>query len=980
MKSLLSLVLLSMIVNFELSAQSGYNWVSKKSPDGKYIYKTIENDPRKVRIYTLKNGLTVMLSPNKNTPRIQTFIATKAGSKNDPSDNTGLAHYLEHMLFKGTDKFGTKDFAKEKVCLDKIDALYEEYNHTTDDAKRVEIYKMIDSVSGEAAKFAIANEYDKMVQNMGAKGTNAFTSVEETVYVNDIPSNRIAQWLSIESERFRNPILRLFHTELEAVYEEKNISLDRDGNKVEDKILAALFNNHPYGTQTTIGTVEHLKNPSLKKIRNYYNTWYVPNNMAIIMAGDFDPDQLIKQIDKSFAYAKTKPVPAFKFTPEPVRTAPQEFTVFGPEAENVNIAFRLPGSNTHDALVARLADNILSNSKAGLIDLNIVKKQKALRANSSVDQMKDYGVHYLSGSAKKGQSLDEVKGLLMEQLEKLKKGDFDDALIASIVANEKVSTVQRADDNTARGYDMLDAFVTGGDWGKYVNYISDLQKITKQDIMNFANKYYTNDYVIVYKKNGKDNSVVKVKKPHITPVTVNRVDRSDFLVKIGEMKADDIKPAFLDYNKDITSFKSDNVIQVLSIKNTENELFNLTYVFDMGKNNDLKLPIAVNLLQYLGTDKYSSEEVSQKFYKLACNFSINTSDDRTTLTVTGLEENFDAAVKLFEELLANAKPDQSALDEWVQQALKSREDAKLNKGTILRVAMNNYAMYGKDNPFTHILSTEELKALKADELVNNYIHKLTSYEHKIYYYGPKDKDALNKSIVALHAIPAAFTPYPKPVKFKRLENTENIVYFTHYDMVQAEILWQNRSGKYNPDQASQISLFNEYFGGGMSSIVFQNIRESKALAYSCYSRYVVPSKKSDPYYIVAYVGTQADKLNDAVPAMNELLNNMPKAEKSFEDARLSLRNQIETDRVLKMGIIYNYDNAQKMGVDHDLRKDVYESLGKMTYADVQKFYEENYKNKFYSYCVIGSRDKIKTEDLEKFGRVQELPLKEIFGY
>ena len=972
--------LIFMIVSSTLPAQTAYKWVTKKSPDGKYTYKTMDNDPLKVRIYTLKNGLTVMLSPNNNTPRIQTFIATKAGSKNDPSDNTGLAHYLEHMLFKGTDKFGTKDFEKEKVYLDKIDELYEQYNHTTDDAKRVEIYKMIDSVSGEAAKYAIANEYDKMVQNMGAKGTNAFTSVEETVYVNDIPSNRIPQWLAIESERFRNPVLRLFHTELEAVYEEKNISLDRDANKVEEKILAALFNNHTYGTQTTIGTVEHLKNPSLKKIRNYYNTWYVPNNMAIIMAGDFDPDQLIKLIDKSFAYAKTKPVPSFTFKPEPVRTTPQEFTVFGPEAENVNIAFRLPGANTHDAVVARLVDDILSNSKAGLIDLNIVKKQKALRANSTVDQMKDYGVQYLSGSAKKGQSLDEVKDLLMAQLDKLKKGDFDDDLITSIISNEKVRTVQRGDDNNARGYDMLDAFVTGCDWGKYVNYIPELQKITKQDVMDFANKYYTNDHVIVYKKTGKDNSVVKVKKPHITPVTVNRTDRSDFLVKISEMKAEDVKPVFLDYKKDITSFKSDNGIQILSIKNTENGLFNLTYVFDMGKNNDLKLPVAVNLLQYLGTDKLTSQQVSQQFYKLACNFSINTSDDRTTLTLTGLEENFDASVKFFENLLANANPDQEALNEWVQQTLKSREDAKLNKGTILRVAMNNYAMYGKDNPFTHVLSTDEMKALKADELVNNYIHKLTSYEHKIYYYGPKEKDELNKSISALHIVPATLTPYPKAVKFKRQENTENIVYFTNYDMVQAEILWQNKSGKYDATLQPEISLFNEYFGGGMSSIVFQNIRESKALAYSCYSRYVVPSKKADPYYIVAYIGTQADKLNDAVPAMNELLNNMPKSEKSFEDARLSLRNQIETDRVLKMGIIYNYDNAQKMGVDHDMRKDIYESLGKMTYADVQKFYEENYHNKFYSYCVMGSRDKIKTEDLEKFGRVQELPLKEIFGY
>ncbi len=974
---LVSSFLLFMTMSILLPSQT---WVSKKSPDGKYTYKTIPNDPLNVRMYTLKNGLTVMLSVNKNTPRIQTFIGTKAGSKNDPSDNTGLAHYLEHMLFKGTDKYGTKDFAKEKVYLDKIDALYELYNHTTDDAKRADIYKMIDSVSGEAAKYAIANEYDKMVQTIGAKGTNAFTSVEETVYVNDIPSNRIPQWLAIESERFRNPVLRLFHTELEAVYEEKNISLDRDANKVEEKILAALFNNHTYGTQTTIGTVEHLKNPSLNKIRNYYNTWYVPNNMAIIMAGDFDPDRVIAMIDKSFSYMKAKPVPSFSFKPEPNRSNPQEFTVFGPEAENVSIAYRLPGANSHDALVARLTDMILSNSKAGLIDLNIVKKQKALRANSSIDQMKDYGVHYLTGSARKNQSLDEVRDLLLAQMDKLKKGEFDDELINAIIANEKVRYVQRAEDNSARAYDMLDAFVTDVDWTKFVNYIPELQKITKQDIIDFANKYYTKDYVIVYKKTGKDATTIKVQKPHITPVEVNRTDRSDFLVKISGMKTEEIKPVFLDYKKDIAQQKSDHGIVMFGVKNADNGLFNLTYVFEMGKNNDLKLPVAVNLLQFLGTDKYSSEEISQKFYKLACNFSINTNDERTTLSITGLEENFEAAVLLFEDLLAHAKPDQNALDEWVQQTLKSREDAKLNKAQILRIAMNNYAMYGKDNPFTHILSSEDLKSLKADELVNNYIHELFAYEHRIFYYGPKTLQELNTKITSLHKVPATFKTIPKAIKFKRLDNTENIVYFTQYDMVQAEILWQNKSKNYNPAMQAEIAMFNEYFGGGMSSIVFQTIRESKALAYSCYSRYLMPSRKTDPYYIIAYVGTQADKLNDAVPAMNELLNNMPKSEKSFQDARLSLRNQIETERINKMGMIFNYDNALRMGVDHDLRKDVYESLDKMSYDLIQKFFDENYKNKFYSYCIIGSREKIKTEDLQKFGRIQELPLKEIFGY
>ena len=255
-----------------LVAQTPFTVTENKSADGKYTYTTVANDPLNVRTYKLGNGLTVMLSVNKNTPRVQTLIATKAGSKNDPAENTGLAHYLEHMLFKGTDKFGSKDWEQERLQLDKIDALYERYNKTTDAAMRKDIYHQIDSVSLVASKFAIANEYDKMLATIGAKGTNAFTSLEQTVYVNDIPQNQMENWLTIESERFRNPVLRLFHTELEAVYEEKNISLDEDDSKVFETLMANLFTKSAYGTQTTIGTVEHLKNPSLLKIRNYFNT------------------------------------------------------------------------------------------------------------------------------------------------------------------------------------------------------------------------------------------------------------------------------------------------------------------------------------------------------------------------------------------------------------------------------------------------------------------------------------------------------------------------------------------------------------------------------------------------------------------------------------------------------------------------------------------------------------------------------------
>jgi len=959
--------------------KDNFVWTSVKSPSG-VTYKTVKGDPYKVRFYTLPNGLTFIASVKNASPRIQTFIATKAGSKNDPADNTGLAHYLEHMLFKGTDKYGTKDWTKEKPLLDKIDALYEQYHQTTDPAKRKAIYAEIDQTSGEAAKWAIANEYDKLMTIIGAKGTNAFTSVEQTVYVNDIPANEVDNWLKIEGERFRNPILRLFHTELEAVYEEKNISLDRDGNKVQDKLMEGLFTKHAYGTQTTIGTVEHLKNPSLKKIRDYYHKNYVPNNMAVIMVGDFDPDAAYAKVVKYMGYMQPKPVNPYKFEAEPVRTSPTEYTVFGPEQESVSFAFRLPGAGTKDARMLTMMDLLLSNSKSGLIDLNLTKLQKVQSGTSYSEIMKDYSVHYFEGQAKEGQSLSEVKNLLMDQIQKIKRGEFDESTMKAIVTNERFDKMRGNEENGSLAFNVLDAFVLGLDWSKKVNEPNDLTAITKAEIIAFANKYYNNDYVLVFKKKGEDKSVVKVDKPTITPVTVNRSDRSPFLTAIADAKVSDIQPVFLNYKSVIGTTLTKNNLPIYYLKNDENTRFSLTYIWEMGKLNDKKWPIALSLLSFLGTKDMTLDDINKKFYSLACSYSVNATDDQIRLTLTGLNDNFKEANELMENILKNAEPDQNQLNSLVDRILKSRENNKTEKRIILQQGLQSYAIYGKENPFNYIINSADLKQIKAEDLINNYVKKLINFKHRANYYGPLSEQELAKQIGDVHNNPMPMMEVPAPKEFARKDMTSNKVYFTNFPMVQAEILWVRKSENYNPAIAPTTSVFNEYFGGGMSGVVFQTIRESKALAYSTYSRYTNPTKKSDPHYVIAYIGTQADKFNDAVPAMNDLLNNVPYTEKSFADAKLAVRSGIESERIRKESILFNYDNAIKLGLTSDIRKSIFDQSNSLTWDGMMKFYDQEYKNKPFSYCIIGSNDKIKMEDLKKLGEVEEVTLSDIFGY
>mgnify|MGYP001451785030 CR=1 FL=1 len=504
-------------------AQQKNEW--KDGTSGGYKYRYVTNDPMKARFYTLSNGLTVILSPNNKEPRIQTLIAVRAGSNDDPAGHTGLAHYLEHLLFKGTFLYGSLDSTKEKTYLAQIDDLYDQYNHTADTSRRRLIYHQIDSVSGIAAKYAIPNEYDKMMSSMGAQGTNAHTSVEETVYEENIPSNAVDKFLAVQSERFRNPVFRLFHTELEAVYEEKNRTLDNDGYKVYQGMLSELFPTHNYGQQTTIGTIEHLKNPSLKAIRDFYNKYYVPGNMAIIMAGDLNPDEVIASVDKAFAYMAPKPVAEYTGPKEKPLTAPIVKEVFGPDAESLNIGYRMPGVADHrDIVIQEVVAQLLSNEKAGLMDINLNKQQKVLSASAGILPWKDYSVLFLSGKAKDGQSLEEVKDLLLSQVDLLRKGQFDETLIRAIISNYKFFELEGLEDNTNRANAIMNAFIQhrGLQWDKDVAFIDDMAKVTKKDVVDFVNKYLGDNYVALLKRKGDNKNIQKVEKPPITPVVLNR--------------------------------------------------------------------------------------------------------------------------------------------------------------------------------------------------------------------------------------------------------------------------------------------------------------------------------------------------------------------------------------------------------------------------------------------------------------------------
>lgn len=779
--------------------------VTQHTDSNGFTYETFKDDPTDLRLYTLDNGLKVYLSKNQDEPKIQTFIAVRAGSVYDPADNTGLAHYLEHMVFKGTDKMGTQDWEAEKPLLDEIADLYEQHKAESDPEKKKVIYKRIDNVSQEASKISIANEYDKMVSSLGAEGTNAWTWHEETVYTNKIPANELDKWLTLESERFSKLVLRLFHTELEAVYEEFNRAQDNDFRKLHYAQMDALFPNHPYGQQSTIGVSEHLKNPSMVAIHNYFDTYYVPNNMAVVLVGDIEFDETIKKVNDKFGSFEKKELTHPERPTEEAITAPMETEVFGPEAERVAIAFRTDKVGSEEERYVTLVDLILSNGTAGLIDLNLNQQQKVQRAYSSTSFFNDYGYHELSGYPRSGQSLEEVKALLLAELDNIKQGNFDDWMIEAVINDLKLYEMNQYENASSLANAYVKSFTQFQNWGDRAQFIESLRGITKEDLVQFANDFYTNNYSVVYKRQGESTNLVKVDKPEITPVQLNRDKKSTFLAEFEQMESPDIKPQFIDYNKTIKKTSLDNGMEVSHIKNEKNDLMQTYFVFDMGKDNDKLLDLAVGYMTYLGTDKYSAEDIKKEFYKIGVRFGVSSGSDRSYVYLSGLQENLDEGIKLMEHLWENAVADREAYDKYVEKIKKDRADSKANKSQILFGGLMSYGQYGPDSRLRDIYSMEELRNIDPETLVNT-VKDLKDYKHRIFYYG-NDVDETVAALNTNYTLAENLKEYPEAKEYEEIE-TGDKVFFVDYDMVQSEMLFLSKGDTFSPEKMAASSLFN----------------------------------------------------------------------------------------------------------------------------------------------------------------------------
>lgn len=943
-----------------------------------FTYESVKGDPMGVRIYTLNNGLKVYLSRNTEKPRIQTYIAVNTGSRNDPAETTGLAHYLEHLMFKGTTHFGTSNISAELPLLDSIEHRFEVYRNIKDPASRKAYYHQIDSISQLAAKYNIPNEYDKMMAAIGSEGSNAYTSNDQTCYTEDIPSNELENWARIQSDRFQNMVIRGFHTELEAVYEEYNIHLANDIGKEFNALFKKLFPNHPYGTQTTIGTQEHLKNPSITNIKNYFHRYYVPNNIAIVMAGDLNYDQTIATIDKYFgAWKKSDNLSRPEYAPVTDLKQHVDTTVVGQEAENIFIGWKFSGAGTLQNDTVQVIADMLSNGKAGLFDTDLIQPMKIMDAEVYTESLSDYEPLIVYATPKDGQSLDELKQLILGEIAKVKSGDFDEGLLKAIVANKRLNFLRGLDKNENRVETMKNAFITKQPWKQVVESLNRMDGITKKQIIDFANKYLGDNYVCVYKVQGEDTTIHKIDKPQITPIPTNNDKHSEFLETIVNSKVSPIQPEFIDFSKDLTVKKQSNGKEILYKQNDENDLFSLYFVYPVGTENSKKLSTAITYHEYVGTADKSINEIKKEFYQLACDYEISVTPDQTCITLKGLNKNMPKALKLLKDYIWNAKADKDSYQKYVALEKKSRDDAKKEQESNF-TALSDYAKRGEYNPTRNVMSSAELDTADPQALLDLLKHL---GDYTLLYYGPSPLNVVSSTVSNVNFSGKLSPELAKAKPYTTQVTPRNEVYIAPYDAKNIYMLqFHNENSEWKPANAPVEALFNEYFGGGMNAVVFQELREARGLAYSAGARYQQPKRKTDKENFYTFIITQNDKMADCIREFNALLDTIPERQAGFELARKNLMKSIATSRTTKTSVLWAYLNAQRLGINYDLNKTIYDALPGLTLQDILNFGKSHISKKPYRYIILGNEKDLDMKFLEKIGPVKRLTTEDIFGY
>ena len=930
-----------------------------------------------VESYTLDNGLTVILNEDHSKQKVFGVIAVKAGGKDDPVDATGMAHYQEHMLFKGTTELGTINWKEEKKHIDKIFALYDSLGATTDETKRAKIQKEINETSLKANEYAIPNELSNIIKSMGGTSLNAGTGTDQTLFFNAFPPNEIERWLELYSHRFINPVFRGFQAELEVVYEEKNMYMDMFQTQMIEAFNFHFYKNHPYGQQTLIGTTDDLKNPSLTKMYKFFKTWYIPNNMALVITGDFDTKAIKPMIAEKFGRLEKGELPERKvYTEEEFKGREFHEARMSPIKLGI-LGFRTVPAGHDDEAALTMANKILSNSnQTGLLD-ELSLNNEMLGAMAIPMIQNDHGGTIFFFIPKIiGQSLESAEELVFQKINLLKDGKFSDEAFQSVKQNTYKEYVLSMEDLERKAVLFASIYARGQKIEDYLNYPEKIKTITKQDVIDIANKYYGDNFLIFYSKMGKPDKQ-KIEKPGFKPLITNTNKKSPFAQKFNKMIVPKADINYIDFKNDVSNLTVKNGNSVHWVKNSINDIFSFEIKIGIGEHKQPMLEYAAQLMNYAGTKDQDISTLKAKFATLGCTYSFASDRNYVTIKLKAPDKNFEKSIILLNELLTKTEIQQDKL-QIILEGLKSGRKMEKSEPAQVADALFEYVQYKEKSSYLDRLTVKEVKKLEVNNLTTVFRDAL-NYETEFYFSGNIDKTKLTELINKYLSFSDKPTPTKSPVTKEVQQYSKNTVFIVDKPKaLQSKVYFLINGTEYNNIQDPDIEAFNQYFGGGFSGLVLQEIREYRSLAYSAGAWYKAPEKQGDKTVFFGFVGTQADKTMEAIEVFSGLVREMPDKPERTAMITHYLEESALTATPSFRNTAQQIKSWELKGYNQDPRIDKLNKYQDISYDDIKNFYNTNIKNKPMVIAIAGNADKMDIEKLKQYGTIIKIKEKELF--
>jgi predicted Zn-dependent peptidase len=931
--------------------------------------RTFERDPIDVQEVVLDNGLTVLLSENHERPEVFGAVVVRTGGRDDPADATGLSHYLEHMLFKGTTRLGTSDWSAERPHDERIVALYEDLGRARTPEARAEIQRRIGDSVRETYAWAIPNELDRLLAEIGSTGVNAFTTEDQTVYHNTFPASRVEAWLTVYAQRFREPVFRLFPTELEAVYEEKNISMDHFEVALFEAMMKRAFPAHPYGTQTILGDVEHLRRPSIRTMRRHYETYYVPGNMALVMAGDIDPAAVLPVIEREFgAWAAGPPPPRGPGTVAPFTGSEHAAVRLTPLRVGA-LAFRTVPVEHEDYPALGVARELLTNDQgSGLLD-RLVDQGKLLILYAFPQDLHEHGLDvYFFAPRVLGQSFRRAEQLVLREVARLARGDVDRAqLLATRDALVREQLVA-FESNEERALAIADVFARGLSWQDHVDRLERLRTLQPEDVADVAGRYLAGDHLWLRSRVGKPEKV-HLDTPHYPPVSPRRGATSELYREARTWPRDEPRLELVDFDGDVERVAVRPGVVVARNENPHNDVYTLQLRFGVGTDAIEELAPTATYLLHAGSRAHPQAQFKRALSRLGTTMEVQATLERFVVQLQGPEEHLDAALALIDELMRAPATDPKRWRQLRREAWGLRRVQLRDPGFVAE-ALRDFALWGDESPHKTTPGPRTMRRLSPADLLDAW-RTTRAHEVEIRYVGQRSATEVADLVDARLAFPAAPRPARPKVVHPRVLPAEPTVFFLpRRDAVQTHLWFAVDAGPIPADERPIADAYDAFMGGEMAGVVFQEVREFRALAYSASARFQRDPSPEQAGWLTSHVGCRADKTFEALDVVLGLVRELPDRPENVPVVAAALAHALETGSPGARELQTRIEEWRWSGHAHDPRRELLERYRTLAVDDLEQFFAARLAGRPIAIMVVGDPRRVDRRRLARLGKLR----------